>query len=68
MNIRSKKFALVAAITFIILFLMNYLGNNEADKLQNALMIAGAGVIGLTLGFAFIYPKKGDHDQHPDID
>lgn len=68
MNIKSKKFAIVAAITFVILFLMNYIGNSDADKLQNALIIAASGVVGLTLGFAFIYPKKGDQDQHPDFD
>ncbi len=67
MNIRSKKYALVAAITFIILFLMNYLGNTNPDKLERALMTAIAGVIGLTIGTWFVYRNSKD-DTYPDFD
>ena len=42
-----KKFLVVAAITFIILFLMNYIGNDQADKLERALMTAVAGVVAI---------------------
>ncbi|MGV8914002.1 MAG: hypothetical protein ACOH1X_01000 [Kaistella sp.] len=64
MNIRSKKYALVAAITFIILFLMNYLGNTNPDKLERALMTAIAGVIGLTIGMWFVYRNSKDDTYH----
>ena len=67
MNIKSKKFLVVAAITFIILFLMNYIGNDQADKLERALMTAVAGVVGLTIGMWFVYKNSKD-DTHHDFD
>ncbi len=67
MNIRSKKFFVVALITFIILFLMNYIGNDLPDKLERALMTAGAGVVGLTIGMWFVYRNSKD-DTHHDFD
>lgn len=42
---------------------MNYLGNEEADKLQRALMTASAGVIGLTIGLFIL--NKGKNDNNP---
>lgn len=42
---------------------MNYLGNQEADKLERALMTALAGVVGLSIGL-FIY-NKGKDDKNP---
>ena len=67
MNIKSKKFAVVAAITFLILFLMNYLGNDMPDKLERALMTAVAGVVGLTIGMWFVHKNSKD-DTHHDFD
>ncbi len=67
MNIRSKKYAVVALATFIILFLMNYLGNTSPDKIENALMTAVAGVIGLTIGMWFVHRNSKD-DTHHDFD
>ena len=67
MNIKSTKFLIVAAITFIILFLMNYIGNDLPDKTERALMTAIAGVIGLTIGMWFIYRNSKD-DTHHDFD
>lgn len=67
MNIRSKKYGLVAAATFIILFLMNYLGNDNPDKVQTALMTAVAGVVGLTIGMWFVHRNSKD-DTHHDFD
>ncbi len=58
MNIRSKKYWVIAAITFIILFLMNYVGNTQPDKLERALMTAVAGVVGLTIGMWFVNRNK----------
>lgn len=67
MDIKSKKFAVVAAITFLILFLMNYLGNDMPDKLERALMTAVAGVVGLTIGMWFVHKNSKD-DTHHDFD
>lgn len=61
MNIKSTKYLIIALITFVILFLMNYLGNDSADKLYRALLTATAGVAGLTIGLLFMnYIKKND--------
>lgn len=67
MNIKTKKFAVIAAITFVILFLFNYIGNDLPDKLERALMTAVAGVIGLTIGMWFVYRNSKD-DTHHDFD
>ena len=67
MNIKSKKFAVIAAITFVILFLFNYIGHDMPDKLERALMTAVAGVIGLTIGMWFVYRNSKD-DTHHDFD
>lgn len=67
MNIRSTKFYIIAAITFIILFLMNYIGNDLPDRLERALMTAVAGVVGLTIGMWFVYRNSKD-DTHHDFD
>jgi len=63
MKLFGKNHLIISAITFVILFLMNYLGNNEADKLERALMIAGAGVIGLSLGLVIM--NRGKDDKTP---
>ena len=67
MDIKSKKFAIIAAITFLILFLMNYLGNDMPDRFERALMTAVAGVIGLTIGMWFVHKNSKD-DTHHDFD
>ena len=36
MEIKSFKFLVVVVLTFIIVFLMKYIGNTNADKLENA--------------------------------
>ncbi|MEC5157010.1 hypothetical protein [Chryseobacterium sp. MP_3.2] len=67
MNIKSTKFYVIVAITFIILFLMNYIGNQETDRLERALMTAAAGSIGLTIGMWFVHKNSKD-DTHHDFD
>ena len=67
MNIKSKKFLIVAVITFLILFLMNYVGNEMPDRLERALMTAVAGVVGLTIGMWFVHKNSKD-DTHHDFD
>ncbi|MCA6067577.1 hypothetical protein JI747_010335 [Chryseobacterium sp. RG1] len=66
MKLFGRNHILVCAITFAILFLMNYLGNEEADKIERALMIASAGVIGLTIGLFIM--NKGKNDKNPPQD
>lgn len=67
MNIKSTKYAVIAVITFIILFLFNYIGNPLPDKLERALMTAVAGVVGLTIGMWFVHKNSKD-DTHHDFD
>lgn len=64
MDIKSPKYLIVAAITFVVLFLMNYLGNDLPDKLSRALMTAAAGVIGLTIGMWFVHKNKDGGGNH----
>ncbi|MDQ1161196.1 putative membrane protein [Chryseobacterium sp. SORGH_AS 447] len=63
MKLFGKNHIIICVITFVILFLMNYLGNDQADKLERALMIAGAGVIGLSIGLVIM--NKGKDDKTP---
>lgn len=63
MKLFGRNHIIICVITFIILFLMNYLGNDQADKLERALMTAGAGVIGLSVGLFVL--NKGKNDKNP---
>lgn len=63
MKLFGKNHIIICIITFVILFLMNYIGNNQADKLQTALMIGVAGVIGLSIGLLIM--NKGKDDKTP---
>lgn len=67
MDIKSTRFFVIAAITFVVLFLMNYLGNDLPDKLERASMTAVAGVVGLTIGMWFVHRNSKD-DTHHDFD
>ncbi|MBC7555933.1 MAG: hypothetical protein H7195_03110, partial [Chryseobacterium sp.] len=58
MDIKSKRYLLIALLTFIILFLMNYVGSTYPDKIPRALMTAGAGVIGLTIAMWYMHRTK----------
>ena len=64
MNIKSTKFAVVAVLTFIILFLFNYVGNEMPDRVERALMTAAAGVGGLTIGMWFVHRNSKDDTYH----
>ncbi|ANF51715.1 hypothetical protein A0O34_14905 [Chryseobacterium glaciei] len=68
MKLFGRNHIIISAITFVILFLMNFIGNDQADKLQSALMIAGAGVIGLTIGLFILNKGKDDKTPPPDFD
>ncbi|KMQ65396.1 hypothetical protein ACM46_05715 [Chryseobacterium angstadtii] len=63
MKLFGKNHIIISLITFVILFLMNYIGNDLPDKLERALMTAFAGVIGLSLGLFIL--NKGKNDKNP---
>ncbi|WP_027385833.1 hypothetical protein [Chryseobacterium gregarium] len=68
MKLFGKNHIIICMITFAILFLMNYLGNDQPDKIERALMIAGAGVIGLSIGLVIMNRGKNDKNPPPDFD
>ncbi|MEY8759610.1 hypothetical protein [Chryseobacterium tongliaoense] len=63
MKLFGKNHIIISAITFVILFLMNYIGNDLPDKLQRAILTAFAGVIGLSIGLFIL--NKGKNDNNP---
>ncbi|BAP32848.1 uncharacterized protein CHSO_3811 [Chryseobacterium sp. StRB126] len=63
MKLFGKNHIIISVITFVILFLMNYLGNDLPDKDQRALLTAFAGVVGLTIGLFIL--NKGKNDKTP---
>ncbi|MGK6342678.1 hypothetical protein ACMGDK_10590 [Chryseobacterium sp. DT-3] len=63
MKLFGKNHIIISVITFVILFLMNYIGNGLPDRLERALMTAFAGVIGLSLGLFIL--NKGKNDNKP---
>lgn len=63
MKLFGKNHMIILVITFVILFLMNYIGNDLPDKLERALMTAFAGVVGLTIGLFIL--NKGRNDKNP---
>lgn len=68
MEIKSVKFLVVLVITFVIVFLMNYIGNSQPDKLQSALLNGLGGMVGLTIGMMIYNRSKNDQSgpQHFD--
>ncbi len=68
MKLFGKNHLIISLITFVILFLMNYIGNSQPDRVETALMIAGAGVIGLSLGLLIMNRGKDDKNPPPDFD
>ena len=55
-------------VTFVIVFLINYLGNSRPDKLTTAIMNGAGGVVGLTIGMIIYNRSKNDKSgpQHFD--
>ncbi|GAB1347655.1 hypothetical protein MASR1M29_00700 [Cloacibacterium normanense] len=68
MELKSVKFLVVLVITFVIVFLMNYIGNTQSDKLQRALLNGLGGMVGLTIGMIIYNRSKNDQSgpQHFD--
>ena len=67
MNSSIVKYVLIGIITFVIIFLMNFLGNDAPDKLSRALLTASAAVVGLGIGM-WIYSKRDQNDERNNFD
>ncbi|MBS1548870.1 MAG: hypothetical protein JSS94_03255 [Bacteroidetes bacterium] len=68
MELKGTKLYIAMAITFVILFLMNYIGNSEAsDRLSRAILIGAAGAIGLGISFWLSGRGKNNND-HQEFD
>lgn len=66
MKLFGRTHIIISIITFVILFLMNYIGSDAADKLSRALLNAVAGVVGLSIGMFILYKNKDGN--HPNFD
>lgn len=67
MNLKNPKYILIAIITFVIIFLMNYIGNDAPDKLYRATLTASVSVVGLMVGL-WIYSKRDQNDERNNFD
>lgn len=67
MKLFSKSHIVLSLVTFAIVFAMNYVGNDTADRLYRALLNAFAGVIGLSLGMFILY-KNRDGNSNDKVD
>ncbi|WP_449401229.1 hypothetical protein [Chryseobacterium wanjuense] len=64
MKLFGRNHIIISVITFVILFLMNYIGNDQPDKIERALMTSVAGVIGLSIGLFILNKGKNDKTPH----
>ncbi|MCG2792236.1 MAG: hypothetical protein L6262_01645 [Weeksellaceae bacterium] len=67
MNKNLSKYALILLLTFVIVFLMNYIGNDAPDKLSRALLTGFAAVVGLGIGL-WIYSRRDREDDRNNFD
>lgn len=63
----TLKFLGIATIVFVVLFLMNYIGNTQPNKTENAALVGFGGVMGLTLWKIF-FNKTKDEDPPENFD
>lgn len=69
MELKGKKLYISMLVTFILVFLMNYIGNSEApDRMERALLTGFGGALGLGIAFWFMGRKQKKDDTHPDFD
>ncbi|MFC0343157.1 hypothetical protein [Epilithonimonas hispanica] len=67
MNFKNPKYIVFGIITFVIIFLMNFLGSDAPDKLYRAILTASVSVVGLLLGL-WIYSKRDQNDERNNFD
>ena len=68
MKLFGKNHITICIVTFAVLFLMNYIGNDLPDKLYRALLTAFAGVIGLSIGLFVLNKSKNDKTPPQNFD
>lgn len=68
MKLFSTAHLIISVITFVILFLMNYIGSDAADRLGRAILNAAAGVIGLSIGMFILYKNRDDKNPPDKFD
>jgi hypothetical protein len=64
MNFRGTKLIVAMAIAFVVVFLMNYIGNNGSDRLYRASLTGFAGAVGLGISLWYMSKKNNDKDHH----
>ncbi|MFN3019529.1 hypothetical protein ACK1KB_00885 [Chryseobacterium sp. TY3] len=64
-KILNPKYLLIAVAVFVVLFLMNYIGNDNPDKVERAVLTGLGGVAGLTIWMLF-FNKDNDPPQNFD--
>lgn len=57
-----------SAITFALIFLMNYVGSEAPNALSRALLNAAAAVVGLSVGMFILYKNKDDKNPPENFD
>lgn len=67
MKLTLTKYILIGIITFVIIFLMNYIGSDYPDKLYRAFLTASVSVVGLGVGL-WIYSKRDQNDERNNFD
>ncbi len=67
MKLTLTKYILIGIITFVIIFLMNYIGSDYPDKLYRASLTASVSVVGLGIGL-WIYSKRDQNDERNNFD
>lgn len=69
MDYKNPKFYLIVLATFIIVFLMNYVGNSGApDRLPRAVMTGASAAIFLIIGLFISKKTKPDDRDKFDFD
>ena len=64
MKIEGIKLYLVILATFVVVFLMNYLGSDAEDRLYRASLNGLGGAVGIGIGLWWMNKKGKDTDQH----
>jgi len=67
MNFKNPKYIVFGIITFIIIFLMNYLGSDTPDKMYRAVLTASVSAVCLIIGL-WIYSKRDQNDERNNFD
>ncbi|SDE38506.1 hypothetical protein [Riemerella columbipharyngis] len=67
MNFKNPKTIIIIVLTFVIVFLMNYIGNDSPNKLQDAALNGLGGVVGIIVGL-FIWNRNKHDNTHQDFD